>query len=39
MFAAFDIPLTWTELFKRTARETNEDDGFGLAAQLAYCSF
>ena len=39
MFAAFDIPLTWTELFKRTARETNEDDGFGLAAQLAYYFF
>ena len=31
MFAAFDIPLSWGELFKRTARETNEDDGFGLA--------
>jgi membrane protein len=39
MFAAFDIPLTWGELFKRTARETNDDDGFGLAAQLAYYFF
>jgi membrane protein len=39
MFAAFDIPLSWGELLKRTARETNEDDALGLAAQLAYYFF
>jgi membrane protein len=39
MFAAFDIPLSWGELLKRTAREINEDDAFGLAAQLAYYFF
>jgi membrane protein len=39
MFAAFDIPLSWGELLRRTARETSEDDAFGLAAQLAYYFF
>jgi membrane protein len=39
MFAAFNIPLSWGELLKRTARETSEDDGLGLAAQLAYYFF
>jgi len=39
MFAAFDIPLGWGELLKRTAKETNEDDCMGLAAQLAYYFF
>jgi hypothetical protein len=29
-------PLTWTELFRRTLRETLSDDCLGLAAQLAY---
>ena len=37
--AAFDIPLSWGELLKRTAKETSEDDCFGLAAQLAYYFF
>jgi membrane protein len=37
--AVFDIPLSWGELLKRTAKETNEDDCFGLAAQLAYYFF
>ena len=32
----FQVPLTWTELLKRTARETQNDSGFGLAAELAY---
>jgi membrane protein len=36
MFRAFAIPITWSELVKRTVRETNEDDCLGLAAQLAY---
>ena len=36
MFAAFSIPITWTELLKRTAKETSADNVLGLAAQLAY---
>jgi membrane protein len=39
MFAAFDIPLSWGELLKRTAKETSNDDCLGLAAQLAYYFF
>jgi membrane protein len=39
MFARFDLPLSWAELLKRTAREANEDDCLGLAAQLAYYFF
>ena len=39
MFAAFDIPLSWGELLKRTIKETNDDDCLGLAAQLAYYFF
>lgn len=39
MFATFDIPLSWTELLKRTVKEVNEDDCLGLAAQLAYYFF
>ena len=39
MFAAFNIPLSWGELLKRTAKETSEDDCLGLAAQLAYYFF
>ena len=39
MFAAFDIPLSWGELLKRTFKEANEDDVLGLAAQLAYYFF
>jgi membrane protein len=39
MFAAFEIPLSWGELLKRTAREASEDDCLGLAAQLAYYFF
>ena len=35
----FDLPLTWTELLKRTAKETKDDDCLGLAAQLAYYFF
>jgi membrane protein len=36
MFRTFTIPLSWSDLFKRTARETMADDCLGLAAQLAY---
>jgi membrane protein len=36
MLRAFAIPITWTELFKRTVREFNADNCLGLAAQLAY---
>lgn len=36
MLGYFDVPLTWTELARRTIRETLRDDGPGLAAQLAY---
>lgn len=36
MFSAFHIPISWTELLKRTARETSADNVLGLAAQLAY---
>jgi Virulence factor BrkB len=39
MFAHFQIPLTWTELLKRMLRETQNDNGLGLAAQLAYYFF
>jgi Virulence factor BrkB len=39
MFAAFQIPLSWSELLKRTAKESSEDDILGLAAQLAYYFF
>jgi membrane protein len=36
MFTAFDIPLSWGQLLKRTAKEAMADDCLGLAAQLAY---
>ena len=39
MLAAFDVPLSWAELLKRTAKEASEDDCLGLAAQLAYYFF
>jgi membrane protein len=39
MVAAFDLPLSWRELLKRTVKEMNEDDCLGLAAQLAYYFF
>jgi membrane protein len=39
MLAGFDIPLSWGELLKRTAKEASEDDCLGLAAQLAYYFF
>ena len=39
MFAAFDIPLSWGDLLKRTVKEVRDDDCLGLAAQLAYYFF
>ena len=39
MLAHFDLPLGWSELLKRTFRATQEDNGMGLAAQLAYYFF
>jgi membrane protein len=38
-FRGFDLPLTWPELLKQTARDAREDDCLGLAAQLAYYFF
>src|SRR5688572_10083454 len=39
MFDSFVIPLSWTELFRRTIKDTIDDDCLGLAAQLAYYFF
>ena len=39
MFSAFDIPLSWSELLKRTVKDAIDDDCLGLAAQLAYYFF
>ena len=36
MFKTFSIPITWSELIKRTVKEIGDDDCLGLAAQLAY---
>ena len=35
----FKIPISWTELLKRTGKEFMADDCLGLAAQLAYYFF
>ena len=39
MLAYFDTTLGWGELLKRTVKETQADNGLGLAAQLAYYFF
>jgi membrane protein len=39
MLAYFDTNLGWGELVKRTLKETQADNGLGLAAQLAYYFF
>jgi membrane protein len=39
MLAYFESSLGWRDLLKRTARETQADNGLGLAAQLAYYFF
>ncbi len=36
MLHTFQIPLSWSELARRTAREMGQDNALGLAAQLAY---
>lgn len=36
MFRTFRIPISWTELVKRTVKEIQDDNVLGLAAQLAY---
>ena len=36
MFHTFEIDLTWSELVKKTIKEINADNVFGLAAQLGY---
>lgn len=36
MFHTFDLPLTWTQLGRRTVSEIIKDNVLGLAAQLAY---
>ena len=38
-FGFTNLPLSWWELFKRTAKEFMADNGTGLAAQLAYYFF
>jgi membrane protein len=39
MLAYLDTRIGWGELLKRTAKETQADNGLGLAAQLAYYFF
>src|SRR5437867_7145068 len=36
MLANFDIPISWPELIKRTAKQAMSDDAQGLASQLAF---
>lgn len=36
MFRAFDLPISWAELIRRTIRDASGDNVLGLAAQLAY---
>ena len=36
---AFDLPITWPEVARRTAKEMIADDCLGLAAQLSYYLF
>jgi membrane protein len=36
---SFRIPLSWSQLLRRTAKEVKADDCLGLAAQLAYYFF
>src|SRR5919106_1708613 len=39
MLAYFKVPIGWTEILKRTAKETLGDDVLSLAAELAYYFF
>lgn len=36
MFETFQIPLSWTELIKRTVNQISKDNVLGLAAQLSF---
>src|SRR5688500_8401186 len=36
MFRTFQIPLSWTELIKRTIGQISKDNVLGLAAQLSF---
>ncbi len=36
MLSAFDVPISWSELVRRTLKDANADNVLGLAAQLAY---
>jgi uncharacterized BrkB/YihY/UPF0761 family membrane protein len=39
MLAYLKVPLTWTEVLRRTFKESVGDDCLGMAAQLAYYFF
>ncbi len=39
MAIASAVPISWSELIRRTVKDAIEDDCFGLAAQLAYYFF
>jgi len=39
MLAYFETTLGWRDMLRRTVHETQADNGFGLAAQLAYYFF
>jgi membrane protein len=39
LLVPFEVRLSWSDLLKRTAREINDDDCMGLAAQLSYYFF
>lgn len=39
MLARFKVPLSWTDIFKRTGKEALSDNVFDLAAQQAYYFF
>jgi membrane protein len=36
MFAYFGVPISWSEVVKRTVKEIGDDNCLGLAAQLAF---
>jgi membrane protein len=39
LLGSLRVPITWRELAQRTYKEVMDDDGLGLAAQLAYYFF
>jgi membrane protein len=36
MFSHFSVPITWSQVMKRTVKEIADDNCLGLAAQLAF---